>query len=321
MKRAPVISKPSPATSSPSRAAASAVPMVDSLAARVGAMTKGNTITLPVCGREVKFVLETVPANDIEKNTQVWSGNERVQEFLNEDSLNDLIPSFRLSGQQTPAFGRKINELIEVADGSRRRKASILTLNDYRILVGDLDDEQMDALCRLGNDYRPTSAYERGKRYSFRLYNEFKGNISALAEAEMISRKVITRCINTSSLPPKVISLFSHPGELSARAGEELNKIFRGHETLLHEKADELAARRQNGILLETDKIISELKLAFNKVSNSTRPVTTKRNFRTGASAQYKGNKVIFNLDTTKVPQDLIAQIEELLQSYRPKSY
>lgn len=114
--------------------------------------------------------------------------------------------------------------VIEIADGSRRRKAAALTESDYRVLVGELDDEQMAALSRLGNDYRPTSAYERGQRYASRLQNEFAGNISALADAENISRKIITRCINTAKLPKSVVALFSHPGELSARSGDALQK-------------------------------------------------------------------------------------------------
>lgn len=125
----------------------------------------------------------------VESASRVWSGNERDQELLTEDALDDLIPSFLLTGQQTPAFGRRVSDVIEIADGSRRRKAAILTESDYRILVGELDDEQMAALSRLGNDYRPTSAYERGLRYTSRLQNEFAGNISALADAENISRK------------------------------------------------------------------------------------------------------------------------------------
>ncbi|MGH0304456.1 ParB/RepB/Spo0J family partition protein [Escherichia coli] len=101
--------------------------------------------------------------------------------------------------------------VIEIADGSRRRKAAALTESDYRVLVGELDDEQMAALSRLGNDYRPTSAYERGQRYASRLQNEFAGNISALADAENISRKIITRCINTAKLPKSVVALFLIP--------------------------------------------------------------------------------------------------------------
>lgn len=213
MKRAPVIPKhtlntqPVEDTSS----SAPAAPMVDSLIARVGVMARGNAITLPVCGRDVKFTLEVLRGDSVEKTSRVWSGNERDQELLTEDALDDLIPSFLLTGQQTPAFGRRVSGVIEIADGSRRRKAAALTESDYRVLVGELDDEQMAALSRLGNDYRPTSAYERGQRYASRLQNEFAGNISALADAENISRKIITRCINTAKLPKSVVALFLTP--------------------------------------------------------------------------------------------------------------
>ncbi len=37
------------------------LPMVDSLIARVGVMARGNAITLPVCGRDVKFTLRSAP--------------------------------------------------------------------------------------------------------------------------------------------------------------------------------------------------------------------------------------------------------------------
>ncbi|MFP2429104.1 ParB/RepB/Spo0J family plasmid partition protein, partial [Enterobacter ludwigii] len=216
MKRAPVIPRITPTTVAEGTSVSPAAPMVDSLIARVGAMAKGNTITLPVCGRDVKFTLETLPGESVERMTHVWGGNERDQSFLTEASLDDLIPSFLVSGQQNPAFGRKHAKGIEIADGSRRRMTAILTHCEYRVLVGDLDDEQMDALCKLGNDYRPTSAYERGKRYASRLKDAFSGNITALAEAENISRKIITRCMNTARLPREIIALFSHPGELSA---------------------------------------------------------------------------------------------------------
>lgn len=97
MKRAPIIPKSSPAITPAATTAAPAAPMVDSLIARVGAMAKGNTITLPICGRDVKFVLETIPGKLVEKATKVWAGNERLQDLLNEDSLDDLIPSFLLT--------------------------------------------------------------------------------------------------------------------------------------------------------------------------------------------------------------------------------
>ncbi|MDU1953445.1 MAG: ParB/RepB/Spo0J family plasmid partition protein [Atlantibacter hermannii] len=313
MKRAPIIPKSSPVQSPAAPASAPAAPMVDSLIARVGAMAKGNTITLPVCGRDVKFTLETIPGNSVATSTRVWVGNERDQEFLTEEALDDLIPSFLLTGQQNPGFGRKVSDYIEVADGSRRRMAAILTSSEYRILVGELDDEQMDSLCKIGNDYRPTSAYERGRRYSFRLENEFNSNISALADAENISRKIITRCINTSKLPRDLIALFSHPGELSARAGDNLNRLFSDDEHLLLEKISELLDKRKSGIVFETEEIIHFLTNALKTSKVSVSPSSINREFAPGATAQYKANKIVINLDRAKIPQHCIEQIEGIL--------
>jgi len=318
MKRAPIIPKSSSSSAAAIPAATPAAPMVDSLIARVGSMAKGNTIVLPVCGRDVKFTLETVPAVQVEQSTCVWAGNERVQAFLTEDALDDLIPSFLLNGQQTPAFGRQVKEGIEVADGSRRRMTAILTSSDYRVLVGNLDEEQMEALCKLGNNYRPTSAYERGKRYARRLEKEFANNISALADAEGISRKIITRCVNTSKLPHEVISLFSHPGELSARAGEQLYRASEGKDALLAEKTQSLLVGRKNGLLYDADDILQELTAALTKDTSPARVPAEKRQFGPGVIAQYKGKKVLFTLDRTKVPEALIDQLEELLIRHRP---
>ncbi|MGK0706880.1 ParB/RepB/Spo0J family plasmid partition protein [Yokenella regensburgei] len=313
MKRAPVIPKTNPSTIPVEENSAPAAPMVDSLIARVGAMAKGNVISLPICGKEVKFTLETIPGKSVAETTKVWAGNERDQELLTEDALDDLIPSFLLTGQQNPAFGRKVDDFIEVADGSRRRMTAILTSSEYRILVGDLDNQQMDALCKIGNDYRPTSAYERGKRYTYRLSTEFNGNISALADAENISRKIINRCISTAKLPKEVIALFSHPGELSARAGELLQRNFTDKESLLLSTASELAQRKNEGVLYEPDEILQLLNGALKETSAGTKPTVIRRQFVPGATVQYKGNKVIFNLDRTKLPEDCIDKIEGIL--------
>ncbi|MCZ8968968.1 ParB/RepB/Spo0J family plasmid partition protein [Escherichia albertii] len=316
MKRAPVIPKhalntqPVKDTSSSTPAA----PMVDSLIARVGAMARGNAITLPVCGREVKFTLEVLRGDSVEKASRVWSGNERDQELLTEDALDDLIPSFLLTGQQTPAFGRRVSGVIEIADGSRRRKAAALTGSDYRVLVGELDDEQMAALSRLGNDYRPTSAYERGQRYARRLQNEFAGNISALADAENISRKIITRCINTAKLPKSVVALFSHPGELSARSGEALQKAFTDKEELLIQQASNLHEQKKIGVIFEAEEIISLLTSVLKTSSASKNSLSSRHQFAPGATALYKGDKMVINLDRSRIPAECIEKIEVILK-------
>ena len=303
MKRAPIIPKHTvnsqTAEVALSPAPVPAAPMVDSLIARVGAMARGNSIALPVCGREVKFTLEVIAGSSVENASRV--------------------PSFLLAGQQTPAFGRRNSDIIEIADGSRRRKAAILTSSDYRVLVGDLDDEQMAALSRLGNDYRPTSAYERGHRYAKRLENEFAGNISALAEAEHISRKIISRCINTARLPKSVVALFSHPGELSARAGEALLKAFTDKEKQLKKRAEELHEQKKAGVIFEADEVISLLMAVLEKTPVSRVNLSSRHQFAPGASALYKGDKIVLNLDRTRLPAECIQKIEAILKELEAK--
>ena len=283
-------------------------------------MARGNSIVLPVCGQEVRFSLEVIPGDSVESHSRVWSGNERDQELLTEDALDDLIPSFLLTGQQTPAFGRRVSGIIEVADGSRRRKAAILTSSDYRILVGDQDDEQMTAFSRLGNDYRPTSAYERGHRYASRLQNEFAGNVSALADAEHISRKIITRCINTARLPKSVVALFSHPGELSARAGEALFKASADKEELLKQQTKELHEQKKAGVIFEAEEVITLLTAVLKKTPAARVNQSSRHRYVPGASALYKGDKVILSLDRSRLPSECIERIEAILKELEAKA-
>ncbi|EAB8136693.1 ParB/RepB/Spo0J family plasmid partition protein [Salmonella enterica subsp. enterica] len=286
-------------------------PAVANLSERVRNMV-GNHVTLPVCGRDVTFTLETVAAEMVERATMVWSGNERDQALLTQAALDDLIPSFLTSGQQNPAFGRKISGIIEVADGSRRRQTAIYTHSEYRVLVGDLDDEQMAWLSTIGNNYRQTSAYERGKRYARRLKNEFGDNVSKLAEAENISRKIIMRCIKTAELPREIIALFSNPNELSARAGESLAKVYKGNEDAVLAFAQHLAKRQKGGESFETDEVLKQL---HDVAEKPTKPATRERLFGKGIKAKYKGDSVSFQLNN--VSPVVIQKIETLLKEYQ----
>ncbi len=266
MKRAPVIPKHTLNTQPVGDTSLStpAAPMVDSLIARVGVMARGNAITLPVCGRDVKFTLEVLRGDSVEKTSRVWSGNERDQELLTEDSLDDLIPSFLLTGQQTPAFGRRVSGVIEIADGSRRRKAAALTESDYRVLVGELDDD--------------------------------------------------TRCINTAKLPKSVVALFSHPGELSARSGDALQKAFTDKEELLKQQASNLHEQKKAGVIFEAEEVITLLTSVLKTSSASRTSLSSRHQFAPGATVLYKGDKMVLNLDRSRVPTECIEKIEAILK-------
>ncbi|MBL5829192.1 ParB/RepB/Spo0J family plasmid partition protein [Serratia fonticola] len=283
-------------------------PAVSQLSSRVSAM-KGSSITLPVCGEDVIFVLKTIAADQIEVRTAVYAGNERLQDLLTESSLDDLLPSFRSSGQQSPAFGRSQNGLVEIADGSRRRKAAILTGSDYKVLVGELNDAQMRWLSQIGNDYRPTSAYERGLRYARRLFSEFSGNVSHLAEVENISRKIIQRCIKTSELPIETLQLFANPNELSARSGEMLYRFHESDFAELKKLTQALRAQQSEGVTFSSEELLKRLMPV-----TRTKSQVTVRKFAVGIEAKYSDNSVSFNL--TDAPASLIERIEMLLADH-----
>ncbi len=286
-------------------------PMVGDLQRQLSSLS-GNSIMLPVCGRNVNFKLETIPADKVEMATMVWLGNERDQDLLNETSLADLVPSFLTSGQQNPAFARKAAGIIEVADGSRRRKTAIITGCDYRVLVGDLDDEQMQWLSQIGNDYRPTSAYERGKKYQRRL-KDFDGSVKALAEAEGVDRNIITRCINTAGLPIDILAIFQHPCELSARAGHDLFKIYQGNEKAMLDAAQQLLRMKKQGEKVEPMRIIQALQDFIKTNAKDTQK--TEKAYGEGVVAKYNGNYVTLKFDNRKIPSSLMKKIEALLES------
>lgn len=311
LRHAPVINFDEVQTPSPqphqSKSSPSA-PAISQLSSRVGSM-KGNMITLPVCDQEITFTLKTVASKDIDSLTSVYKENERHQQLLTTGSLDDLLPSFLSHGQQIPAFGRELDGIFEIADGSRRRKAALLSGSEYKILVGKLSDEQMRWLSRTGNDYRPVSAYERGLRYAARLKNEFNGNISQLAEAENISRKIIIRCIKTAELPLETLQLFNNPNELSARKGEELYRFHENNLDDLTQLSFSLLYKKTAGEYFSTDDLLKRLMPAYRN-----REKWAKCNFAKGIEGKYMDNKIIYNL--TDVPQSLIDEIEKLLQDY-----
>lgn len=215
----------------PEKPAAPAAPVVSRVAREpIKTMRAGDTYKAPVCGRMVTFTLRVIPAAEVATKTRVWKNNERLQDFLNETSLADIIPSMRESGQDVPAYGRQSDGgEIETADGSRRRAAAIITARDYMVWVGDLTDAEMDHFTKIGNKYTPTSAYERGRRYKQLLEAGAFSNQRDLATAEGITHKAIQRCIAAASLPDEIIKLFPRLNDLSARAGETLAKNRNTH--------------------------------------------------------------------------------------------
>lgn len=308
MRNAPTVDVQMPAVRTTSTSPAA--PAIGALQQRVQSMT-GDSVTLHINGRDIVFTLKVIASEAVERATSVYNGNERDQELLTEDSLADILPTFRSAGQQFPAIGRNVCGITEVADGSRRRAAAILAGRSYRVLIGDLTEEDMQWLTKLGNDYTPPSAYERGKRYARLLKNQFDGNLSALAESEGISRRVLTRYVKTATLPVEVIKAFAVPNDLSMKGGETLAGLLPDWRDAMVAAAEDIAARRKDGEVMEVEDVFNELRAVAER---KTRKEPTVREFGKGVKAVYKGSKVTVQLQDA--PEHLLKEIERLLEKH-----
>ena len=309
MKNAPNVEVQIPATRNHSTSPSA--PSIGALQQRVQSMT-GDSVTLHINNRDIVFNLKVIAAEAVERATSVYNGNERDQELLTEDSLADILPTFRDAGQQFPAIGRNICGITEVADGSRRRAAAILSGRSYRVLIGDLTEEDMQWLTKLGNDYTPPSAYERGKRYARLLKNNFDGNLTALAESEGISRRVLSRYVKTATLPIEVIKAFAVPNDLSMKSGEVLAGLLPDWREEMIAAAVDIADRRKGGEVIEGDDVFSELRAVAER---KARKEPTTREFGKGIKAVYKGSKVTVQLQDA--PDHLLKEIERLLEKHQ----
>lgn len=279
-------------------------PSVANLARRAANMTPGNTIILSVLGRDVTLTCTKIEAQYVERKTMVYAKNIRMQEFLDNDSLEDILPTMNKSGQQFPAIGRDTNGVIEIADGSRRRKAAILAQKDYIILVGDLTDAEMTYLSETGNEHQKPSAYEIGKQYQRRLRGEFCDNLTHLADDLKMDRKTVRGYIETASLPIEIIKCFKSPNEISARTGVKLFKLYQKHEEAMMMIAAEYSKCKKQ---LSTDELLTKFE--------SVLPTTEKpkeRIFRPGVIAKYKNNTVTYSLKD--VSKETIEEIEKILE-------
>lgn len=269
----------------------------------------GSTMTHKVMGKEVVFKLVEVPANKIEMSTMVWLANERAQELLDAHAVSDLLESFRDQGQQVPAFGRDVCGQIEIADGSRRRHTALETKQPFYVWVGDLSPEQMEYLSEIGNQYKETSAYEKGLKYEKLLKNATQEEVS---EAVGVTRKAMMRCVQTAQLPQAFIRSFTSPNELSARKGEALYKLYK---PLNEEQQLEIINFCESWLIPEKGKhTTDELVDLFTTKCVGTKTETTKPEPKTltgNATVMVKNGNARF--DIKKVSPQSLKAIEEAI--------
>ncbi|MGL6149792.1 MAG: hypothetical protein ACRC1N_01125 [Aeromonas sobria] len=207
-----------------------AIPSASRLAARMqmSSTNIGNRIEDTLLGRSIVWEVVRVPADKVELATMVWSGNERCQALLDARSLADVLAQLdQDKGNDELAKGRRVNGIIEVANGSRRRASCIIANAPYNILVcDDLTNDEMDYLSDIGNRYNAPGAWEKGHTYK-RLADQF-GSLREVekhlqGKGEKISRRTIERSIRAAEgIPVQVMGWFNNPARMTAAEGADI---------------------------------------------------------------------------------------------------
>ncbi|MGF1860578.1 ParB/RepB/Spo0J family partition protein [Photobacterium profundum] len=126
--------------------------------------------------------------------------NGRDQEALTEASLVDITRTIGLQ-QFFPAIGRRINNKIEIIDGSRRRVAALIKAVGLNVLVTDVSISLADAR-QLASDIQTAKEHNlREVGLRLLLLRENGMNQKEIAAIEGFSTAKVTRAIQAATVP------------------------------------------------------------------------------------------------------------------------
>lgn len=197
--------------------------------AQAAAKDRAQIIELAVAGEQViTFELMTIAAAEIEQKTQVFAENAREQAFLNEHALADILSTLRERGQQYPAVGRKTaSGMIEVLDGSRRRKSCLLANRDFLIYVAEgINSEHAKFLSDVANAHKPLSLYEKGREMQLKLEAGEAEDQKALAKMFQCSEALVSGALKAATLPLALLQAYPNVVELGRPTIVKLHKQF-----------------------------------------------------------------------------------------------
>lgn len=290
--------------------------------------SKEQFITLPLGLRKVQFELVTIPHNDIASCTKVFNKNARDQDFLNEHSLSDILKTLPIKGQQFPAVGQRMPDgSLRVFDGSRRRKACLLSEKDFLIYVTDEDvtDEEAKFQSDVGNDHKQISAYERGEQLKRDFEASGHSEVKAFALENNLTASLTSDLINAVIFIPKNLLLtFPSATDLGRPSLNELRQAIKKNDpvdldVVIAQANDARTAINTNISLSAMNK--EHLKHLLKIVnSKATKPQAPKalnlKSSRNGANARIVETSTGFNISLKKLSHSQKKQVQEIMQEF-----
>jgi ParB family chromosome partitioning protein len=221
-------------------------------------------LTMPVTKQEVTFELRRVDTSLIDVSPE----NERIQEFLDEISLQDILPSIKKHGQQKPGTLRPTKDgRFELIEGSRRLAAVKLAKQEYLALVGDVPDADVRELGIIENKHQDVSPYEKAKAYQKQIERGEYENWTQLGASKGISSSHISRYRACVELDEVFVRILPSPSDMPLSYGETIAQLKKKGERALIGKAQELLDMRKAALsekteLPDVEEVIKILKSA-----------------------------------------------------------
>lgn len=287
----------------------------------------GDVIRMPAPSdpsREITLVCKVIPHSEIEKTTQVYGKNRRVQALLNEKSVSDILPAIGEDGRnQHPALLWQQGDMSLVLAGSRRRKACILSNADYLVLSSpDFTDQDAKILAVSSDQYIAPSLWELGQAYQ-QTKNELieqgkKGSYREIAAIEGVSHTAIADAIKAyEQIPADVIALYPTANHVGREVAKKLISAKERDETLFNDLINALANDDEVNAIVADDKraAIITKRLTTEPKTEAKREAVLENNF-VSVQRNTKNGDVSVKINSKVMTDKRLEQLTKLLNQF-----
>lgn len=227
-------------------------------------------------GKKETFIEVKLSYEQVKNETYVdFQVNGRDQELLNQNNLSDLST---LDFQQFyPAIGCRVENLINILDGSRRRAYFLLkkgAIRSFTVLLaqGNISESDAKALAKSLQSAKEHNLYEIGKRCELYKDAGLKSQ-EEIAKALGISRTKVTRAMQAASIGRDLYHLFNDINELTVKDYAALSKV----EKALASREDraELLSNVESGLDRDVKEILDALRQLIMTVPKKQAPAVS----------------------------------------------
>ncbi len=195
-------------------------------------------MVMPISKIKVRTRVMEVDAGDV----VVSEVNKRIQEFLTDEAVSDILEDIERKGQLEPALGRPRKDgKVELIAGSRRLYVASRLGRKLIMRIGDFPDGDIEDLSDVENRAKPLSPYERAIMYQRWIETKRYSTWEMVAAAEKLSKSAISNYKALVELPKSIVGCFSDPSALTTKLGlkirADMNRSSEHQKAILDEAA------------------------------------------------------------------------------------